>query len=244
MKNVKKRVPRKNRSSNMAKDYAKGLFLVFLSLFSISLLPALSEQQFTFCDSHNVSTFSGCIQFWDNVTQILNISNQTILVNVTQNVTQNVTIPDYCSLNNSVVICNISSNFSSELQKIDEYASRGYECVFEGGLCVNFQKIDNVSLNCDDLIQKALIEDKPTETDSNVNSGNSSSGVNAFFYIIIGILALILGYIFFSRKKKQSYSEGTPPEWLKAFMPPKPKEKPEPVFSHTNTEEEDGKDEF
>jgi hypothetical protein len=189
--------------------------IILLSLVSIS---ALTDEEFSFCDEFNISSFSDCVGLWNNISQIYNVSNVTIYVN--QTVYENVT--EYVNVSN----CTEEFNELGELDKIDEYQSRGYEPVFENGIIINFQKIPADEILSEEICQQRII-DAIQEVSQNdpIDLNDPSDEADIFPWIFGFIILAFIGYkVYKSGKFKQVSIPMLPPQEPSIHTPVKPKE--------------------
>lgn len=181
------------------------LLIAFILLLIVPLVSAYSwDEKVEICDAYNY-TLGECSTFWEIVSNLSLVTveyvNQTIYVNVTSN----------------------CSDDLSELEKIDEYAERGFEPVFENGIIVNFRKVtaceDQVP-ECEEYMAEKVAEIKdqyslPVEQEP-VNTSRNT------IYFIIGLVVLVGGYFAY---KKFKGSSGLP-NFMPNFPSPSVKDKP------------------
>ena len=193
--------------------------LLILSFFMISAQNFSESQKDDFCDYFNYS-YIECYELWDAVDKL--DSNFTCEVcNYS-----NYTISSECF---NLVDCNCTEE--EPLTKIDDYAKRGFEPVFEGGVIVNWKKIGNDSCEAFDCRQQCseAVEAVKRQYEGNSESGEDdvSKQNSVFVLFLVGVVVLGIGYFAFKKIRKSSV-KFVPPEDGEGYVHPKPKVLPEP----------------
>ena len=150
------------------------------------------EQQNVLCETLNFS-FVDCYGFW----KVIESLNETYEVCNYSNYT-----PSSECFNESVC-----SEDLSELEKIDEYANRGFEPVFENGIITNFKKVDVCDIPVPDC--KEYMRDEVTKLQAQYSDSKSSNSTlpipedksNLFTYILIGFLGFC-GFFLYNKFMK------------------------------------------
>ena len=167
------------------------IFIALVCIFSIHQVLALDvsnitlEQQNNICTDLNLS-FMDCFGFWNivgnhNVSKECNYSNYTLNTN----------------------IVNMSNCTEVEpLTKIDDYAIRGFEPVFSDGIITNWAKKKNESCEAYDCTKQCATAVNDYK-DRNKNISEDSEDNDSFFYVIMGmIVLLIIGYFLYQKMRK------------------------------------------
>jgi hypothetical protein len=203
------------------------VILCCLSLFFIfPMVSALSDNELIYCGNQNY-TLTDCVGFWNEIRGIIeNVSCPTCPICDYSNYTLTSEIPE----------C-VNDSFQDELSKIDDYAKRGFEPVFEKGIIVNWRKMENITcdsnFSCDELVSVAVVSAREEERKNCENySDNNSSSNNNIFYCIMGAIVLLVIFVFFFFKKNPQYKPSfsnssyqvSKPPLTKIPEPPKPDE--------------------
>ena len=206
------------------------LFLFFAvvvpSVSALDLSNVSLSQENAVCSALNF-TFVDCYEFWSIFQSFPgNYSNSTVYVN------------------NSSVVYLENCTETDDLVKIDDYFSRGFEPVFEGGIITNWRKIENDSVvtnsdSCESVCKPLVEAVKEQYASSQTPSPNAPVSYmtdeekqNRMFMWAFGGIVL-LAFVYFGGKKffrgKESLS--APPQTMGGFQhqtlpqipkPPKP----------------------
>ncbi len=182
-------------------DLVNKVILLFLLIIFVTILAtsvsALEDKQLVFCESQNITTFTGCINFWNNITSIMNtteIINNTILVN-------NTIFKDKVVNNTIYLEKNCTESFQFKQAEYDYNVriaeiEKGVPNVTTGLLTP-----EQSSKQCAKSVEEIKKQYSLPQNNSNNNNDYMKYG---FWFVIVG-LVLYFGNKYFIKKNNQSY---------------------------------------
>ena len=213
------------------------IWYLFLVCCCIIIVPFASAQhnfslgqQNLVCSDLNM-TFVECYDFWIMVEHFNETQNNTIYIQ-----------PNYTNYTHNSLLENCSNELD-ELSKIDSYAERGFEPIFENGLIINFKKVDNQTCPTPDLLSFCAesVNSARTSCLSSVPFESSSPDEQNEMFLWILLVFVFLGIVYFFGKKYLLKIQSVPvpqPNLQGSFQHSFISESPKPEIEVAKSEEE------